>query len=54
MNIHLMIILLGFVAPVHKDMPLIEAPQVVAPASIEEYRAILKQVEELRRENDGE
>jgi hypothetical protein len=47
MNIHLMLILLGFVAPVHKDLPLLEAPQVVAPLSLMEDRLTLKELKAL-------
>lgn len=43
MSIHFMIIVLSFVAPVHKDLQLVEAPQVVAPLSITEDRMTLKE-----------
>lgn len=54
MSIHFMIIMLSFVAPVHEDLPLIEAPQVVAPGSLAEYHAVLDQLEALRRQADAE
>jgi hypothetical protein len=43
MNIHVMIILLSVVAPVHKDLQLMETPQVVAPGSLAEDQASLKE-----------
>ena len=45
MNLHFMIIVLSFVAPVHKDLPLVDAPQIVAPSSPAEDRATLKEWE---------
>lgn len=36
MNLHLMILLLS-INVTHKDEPLIEAPQVVCPLSMDEY-----------------
>ncbi len=44
MNLHLMIIMLSFTAPVHKDMEVIPAPQVVAPISTYEDKATLKEM----------
>lgn len=43
MSIHFMLLVLGFVAPVHKDLPLIEAPQIVAPMSLTEDHLTLKE-----------
>lgn len=42
MSIHFMIIMLSFVAPVHKDLELVDAPQVVAPLSIADDRPIAR------------
>lgn len=47
MNIHVMILMLSIVTPVHKDLPLIEAPQVVAPLSLMEDQLTLKELKAL-------
>ncbi len=43
MNLHLMLILLSFAAPAHKDMELVDAPQIVAPLSLTEYEVTLEE-----------
>lgn len=39
MNIHVMFLLLALAAPKHRDMPLLEQPQVSAPMTLKEDAA---------------